>query len=218
MTAWVAAQQVTDQPPSCIADLGCGIGAVLLLLAWRFPGARALGVEAQAVSVELARRSIAWNGVADRCAVVRGDLRDPMLRPGAFELVSGTPPYLPPGTATESRRIQVGASHVEHRGGIEAYAIAAAPLLAPGGVFVACAAGAHGERVAAAATAVALTVERRLDVVPRAGKATLFSVYAMRRRADAQAFRSQPPLVVRDERGHRTPDFRNVRRAMGMPP
>jgi tRNA1(Val) A37 N6-methylase TrmN6 len=41
-----------------VLDLGCGIGSVLLMLAWRFPDAAVVGVEAQALSLDLARRSI----------------------------------------------------------------------------------------------------------------------------------------------------------------
>jgi L-aminopeptidase/D-esterase-like protein len=34
-------------PARCL-DLGCGIGSVLLMVAWQFPGAACLGIEAQA--------------------------------------------------------------------------------------------------------------------------------------------------------------------------
>ena len=150
VTAWCAAEETLAAPPTSLLDLGCGIGAVLMLLAWRLPRARAVGIEAQAVSVDLARRSLAWNGAADRSAVVHGDLRDPaVLAPGAaFDLVTGTPPYLRPGTATPSRRAQRGPAHLELRGGIEAYCLAAARWLAPGGRFVTCAATAQLRRAA----------------------------------------------------------------------
>src|SRR5439155_369411 len=97
VTAWLAAEEAHAAPAASLLDLGCGIGAVLMLLAWRFPQARAVGIEAQAVSVDLAQRSLAWNGAADRCAVVHGDLRDPaVLRPGAaFDLMTGPPPRPP---------------------------------------------------------------------------------------------------------------------------
>ncbi len=138
-----------------------------MLLAWRFPQARAVGIEAQAVSVDLAQRSLAWNGAADRCAVVHGDLRDPaVLRPGAaFDLMTGTPPYLRPGTATPSARMQRGPAHLELRGGIEAYCLAAARWLAPGGRFVACAAAAQLRRVSEAATG---WIRRSWYATPRA--------------------------------------------------
>jgi len=220
VTAWCAAEETIAAPPTSLLDLGCGIGAVLMLLAWRLPRARAVGIEAQAVSVDLARRSLAWNGAADRSAVVHGDLRDPaVLPPGAaFDLVTGTPPYLRPGTATPSRRTQCGPAHLELRGGIEAYCLAAARWLAPGGRFVACAATAQLRRVFEAATAAGLHVTRRLEVIPRAGKAALFSVHVRRRGPSASSPRLDPPLVVRDAAGQRTPAFRALRERMGMPP
>jgi len=220
VTAWCAAEETLAAPPTSLLDLGCGIGAVLMLLAWRLPRARAVGIEAQAVSVALARRSLAWNGAADRSAVVHGDLRDPavLARGAAFDLVTGTPPYLRPGSATPSRRTQRGPAHLELRGGIEAYCLAAARWLAPGGRFVTCAATAQLRRVSEAATAAGLRVTRRLEVIPRAGKAALFSVHVMRRGSSASLPRLDPPLVVRDAAGQRTPAFRALRERMGMPP
>jgi tRNA1(Val) A37 N6-methylase TrmN6 len=219
VTAWVAAEEGERRPPARIADLGCGIGAVLMLLAWRFPAARGVGVEAQEVSVGLARRSLVWNGAAGRCEVRLGDLRDPGLVPEGptFDLVTGTPPYLRPGTATESRGVQRAPCHFEQRGGIEAYCAAAVRLLAPGARFVTCAASGQLERVGIAAAAAGLGVVRRLEVVPRAGKPPLFSVHVMAREACGKAA-LDVPLVVRDADGRRTPAFRLVRAAMGMPP
>jgi tRNA1(Val) A37 N6-methylase TrmN6 len=220
VTAWFAALQAAERPPRRIADLGCGIGAVLMLLAWRFPAARLTGVEAQALSVDLARRSLLWNGIGDRCEIRCGDLRDPSVLPerGAFDLVTGTPPYLPRGSATEPREAQRGACHFEHRGGIEAYCAAAARVMAPGGRFVTCAGAGQGARVLRGAAAAGLAVERRRDVVPRAGKGTLFALWALGRAGDVGETLVEPPLVVRDARGRRTAECRALRQAMGMPP
>ena len=218
VTAWGAAESVAT-PPARIMDLGCGIGAVLLLLAWRFPEARCVGIEAQELSVALARRSLAWNGADDRCAVHHGDLRDAMLlgEGAVYDLVTGTPPYLPLGTATVPTRVQQAPCHLEQRGGIEAYCEAAARLLAPDGRFVVC----HSSpaRVARAAVTAGLAIESRRDVIPRAGKAPLFAVFVLRRveRAGSRAA-VPPPLVVRDARGQRTDAFRDLRQRMGMPP
>ena len=219
VTAWFAARLLDQVPARTVLDLGCGIGAVLMLLAWRFPATRAVGIEAQEMSVALARRSLAWNGAAGRCRVVLGDLRDSsLLPPAAFDLVAGTPPYLPPGSATPPSRVQCGPCHLETRGGIEDYCVAAARWMTPGGRFVVCQAAAQVERVLAAARAAGLGVEARLDVVPREGKAALFSVYGMRRAGEAGAAAVHPPLVVRDRAGRRTDTFQALRREMGMPP
>ena len=216
VTAWFAARSVAADPVR-IADLGCGIGAVLLMLAWRFPAARCVGVEAQEGSAALARRSIAWNGADNRCAVHDGDLREPApFGDGArFDLVTGTPPYLPAGSGREPTRPLQAACHIEHRGGIEDYCLAAVRLLAPTGRFVACHAAAQIERVREAAARARVSVEARIDVIPRAGKAPLFSVYSMRPRAGREYV--LPPLVVRDQRGQWTAEFRALRVDMGMP-
>jgi tRNA1Val (adenine37-N6)-methyltransferase len=220
----VAASTSTDglpgRPPGRILDLGCGIGTVLLLMAWRFPDARVFGVEAQTVSAELARRSISWNGVDDRCQVVSHDLRDATLLGSEppFDLVTGTPPYFPRGTGLESDQVQRGPCRFEHRGGIEDYAAAAAHRLAPGAAFVACAAATQSDRVTTAATAAGLFVDRLRAVVPRAGKPPLLIVFSMRSRAQARATTREPELVVRDTTGRRTDEFVALRAEMGMPP
>ena len=227
VTAWFAAETVAEESPRHYIDLGCGIGSVLLLVAWRLPLVRAIGVEAQAVSFGLAQRSIAGNDVGTRCAVRLGDLRDPAVVPeGAiFDLVTGTPPYLPPGTSRESLRVQCGPCRIEHRGGIEDYCAAAARLLVPGGWFVTCAGGTQSERVHAAARAAGLRVVRSRDVVPRVGKAPLLAVHALQRVGVAssscagasQRVAPLPSLTVRDAHGAWTPEFRALRRDMGMP-
>lgn len=220
MVAHTAAEELAAAPPRRLLDLGCGIGTVLLFLAWRFPEATGLGVEAQAISADLARRSIAWNGVDDRCRVVCGDFREtaPLDGAGAFELVTGTPPYFPPGTGLESPNVQRAPCRFEHRGGIEAYVERAATVLAPGAPFVVCQAWLERDRVAPAAAAHGLVVERRQAIVPRAGKEPLLETYVMRHAAYASTPRICEPLVVRDANGQRTAAFSSVRLAMGMPP
>lgn len=46
-------------------DLGCGLGSVLLMLKWKFGDSikQSIGVEAQGANLELARRSVTYNGL-----------------------------------------------------------------------------------------------------------------------------------------------------------
>ena len=221
VTAWVAAEVAAARPPRTFLDLGCGIGTVLMLLAWRFPEACGVGVEAQDASVDQARRSLAWNGAADRCDLRHGDFRDPAVLPErcAFDLVTGTPPYLTPGRATASHRAQCGPCHFEERGGIEDYCAAAARALAPDGWFVACAAAFQHARVDAGHRDAGLVVAHEVRVVPRAGKDALFTVAVAHRRDDAAAPHAALPreIVVRDRAGQWTPAFADLRATMGMP-
>jgi tRNA1Val (adenine37-N6)-methyltransferase len=219
LVAHLAAGLVADHPPARCLDLGCGIGSVLLFLAWRFPTARLTGIEVQVVSADLARRSLRWNGIAGRAEIHAGDFRDPDVLGDAasFDLVTGTPPYFPIGAGPESARVQRGPCRFEHRGGIEAYAAAARPRLAPGAPFVGCVAWNQRERVEPAARNAGLVLVRWREVVPRQGKEPLLCLFAMRAAASAERLVALAPLVVRDARGRRTEEFMAVRRALGMP-
>lgn len=199
-------------------DLGCGIGSVLMMVAWSLPGARCLGLEAQRLSVDLARRSIEYNGVVDRCEVRHVDFRDAGALEGlpAFDLVTGTPPYHDPAAGCVSDRPQRGPCRFELRGGVDAYCAAAARVLGPAGRFVVCAAASQRERAERAIEAAGLHLRSRLDVVPRQGKPPLFAVFECGR-APAGAAGART-LVVRDRDGRRTADFVALRARMGMPP
>jgi tRNA1Val (adenine37-N6)-methyltransferase len=220
VTAHLAATLMEETAPARCLDLGCGIGSVLLFVAWKFPSARMVGVEVQEVSAELARRSIAWNGIGDRASVMLGDFRlaEALGSQTCFDLVTGTPPYFPIGAGPESDHVQRAPCRFEHHGGIEAYCDAAAARLAPGAPFVACEAWNQRGRVEAAAAAAGLRLVRWLEIVPRQGKEPLLCTFAMRARDQAEPLRVLPPLVVRDLSGRRTPAFQAVRAAMGMPP
>ena len=221
VTAWAATRARDGAAPSRVADLGCGIGAVLLMLAWRFRDAHCIGVEVQELSVEMARRSIEWNQVAGRCRVVLGDLRDATLGEGPeFDLITATPPYLVPGRAVVPTRVQQAGCHVELRGGIEDYCEAASRWLAPEGRFVVC----HSdvERTASAMEQAGLVVEQRLAVIPREGKPPLFSVFTAHKRGQiylrgAKIDLTPLEIIVRNRGGEWTDAFRSLRCEMGMP-
>jgi tRNA1Val (adenine37-N6)-methyltransferase len=243
-TAWLALRAMPEAR-SCL-DLGCGIGSVLLMVADRVPRARAVGVEAQAGSYALAERNIEKNRLGRRVSVQYGDLRDPALldrilqaqaafgHEGGFDLVTGTPPYKPLGTATASPDPQRAHARIELRGGVEAYLAAASRVLAPEGVFVMCAQDEQAERVTSGACAVDLLPIYRVDVIPmRERKGRLFSVHVFVRagRPDAGAsvierLRAQPltaaepvepeELVLRDADGARTEAARALRAYFGL--
>jgi tRNA1Val (adenine37-N6)-methyltransferase len=221
-TAWFAIEHAPARVERAL-DLGCGIGSVLMMVAWSLPQARVTGVEAQSISVGLARRSLAYNGAAGRCEVIFGDLRDPEIladQPG-YDLITGTPPYLPIGAGTASSRPQRGPCCFETRGGIEAYCAAAARVLAPGGRFVACEGGNPPARTLAAAAAAGLRVLAWREVIPREGKPPLFGLYAFARADEGEAKdppAAGPPLLIRDAAGRRTPECALMREAMGVPP
>jgi len=218
VTAWVTRRELLGQPPREALDLGCGIGSVALMVAWSFPEARVTGIEAQAVSLDLARRSLVWNGVDHRITLHHGDLRDEAVLPdeARFDLVTGTPPYFLADAIVESDVVQRGPCRVEHRGGPEDYARAAARRLRAGGRFVMCASVLQRERVQAGAKAAGLDTLRCVEVLPREGKGSLVLVTVMTQ-GDGRWPDAPETLTVRTAAQQWTEAFRAVRRDMGMP-
>lgn len=167
-----------------VLDLGCGLGSVLLCLAWKLPGAALWGVEAQAVSFELLTRNVARSGYGQRIVVRHGDLRDRELLAsfgGAFDLISGTPPYFPPEAALDAEDEQRAYARIEYRGGVEAYIAAAAPLLAHDGALVVCGDARALQRTTSACEHEGLALHSRCDVIARAGSLPLFSIWTARK-------------------------------------
>ncbi len=207
-TAWIATRGMRDDARAL--DLGCGLGSVLLLVAWKLPRADVTGIEAQADRAALGRRSIAYNGCAERCRILDGDLRTLPIA-GPFDLVTGTPPYFPRGSGTESDKPHAMPCRFELRGGVEDYLAVAARAVAPGGAIAICTSVLERDRVRAAAGS--LPWREHWAIVPREGKAPLIDVDVF-----APCDRTEHrELVVRDRHGQWTPEFRAVRDAMGMP-
>jgi tRNA1(Val) A37 N6-methylase TrmN6 len=122
---------------------------------------------------------------------------------------------LPPGTASASPDPQRAAARIELRGGVEDYLAAAARVLSPEGVAVVCADGRAPERVLTGAAAASLSPIRRVDIVPRAGRATLFSVWTCARASRGAL--EHVEVVMRDEAGERTEASRDMRQTFGLP-
>ena len=79
-----------------VCDLGCGTGALMLMLLANDPTLRAVGVELQPRAAELARNNLLQNGFADS-RVLTGDLRDirALLPANSFRHVISNPPFFP---------------------------------------------------------------------------------------------------------------------------
>lgn len=81
-------------------DLGCASGALMLLLLARSEGLHMTGVELLEEAAALARENMRVNALADRSAIVCGDLRAhrALFCAGSFDLVAANPPYFPVGS------------------------------------------------------------------------------------------------------------------------
>jgi tRNA1(Val) A37 N6-methylase TrmN6 len=208
-------------------DLGSGIGTVGMVCAWRLPGARFVTVEAQVESVALAKKSAHFNGLTERYKIRQGDFRDDgVLKPEEkFDLITGSPPYFPPGTGVESEHPQKLACRFELRGTVVDYCATAASHLAPGGFF-ACVfptETAQLARVEQGAREAGLVIVRRRPVVFREGEPPLVALFGLMRATDLPVwFRGQtwvePELIIRTREGKIHPEYSAVKLAIGFPP
>jgi tRNA1Val (adenine37-N6)-methyltransferase len=217
-TAWVPSA-------SRVLDLGSGIGSVGMIAAWRLQGARFVTIEAQDASVCLARKSADYNGLLERYEIRHGDFRDPsMLDPEErFDLVLGSPPYFPIGSALEGDHPQKVASRFEQRGDIHDYAIVAGRHLACGGLFACVFPEEQRMRVESAAQAASLVTVRSRAVVFREGEPPMIRLFAMMRAADLPERMQghgweEPPLVIRSFDGEVHAEYAAVKLAVGFPP
>lgn len=136
VTAWRASHAKPDAVR--LLDLGSGVGSVGLATLHRMGSTSTLTtIEAQAISTALARKTVALNGLSDRVTVLDGDLRDTTILPEGttFDLVTGSPPYIPLGTGLLSPHPQRAACRIELRGSVYDYCAAAKRWLAPDGRF-----------------------------------------------------------------------------------
>lgn len=135
LTAWTA---VRARPSARrLLDLGAGIGAVGLLALWKLPAVAHLTmVEVQEVSHALACRTVAYNGLAARVTPYHRDLRH--WRGGTFDLITGSPPYIPVAKGVQPRHPQKAAARFELHGDVFDYCRAAARSLGDDGSFGFC--------------------------------------------------------------------------------
>jgi len=203
--------------------LGTGIGSVAMMIGWRYPEARVVGVEAQTLSADLFARSIRFNGASDRFELRRGDLRDESIvtETRAFDLVTGSPPYFDERDGVVSELPQRGPCRFEQRGGVEGYVITGARALADDGVMAIVHTWAARARIVAAASGAQLIVVASRPVALREGRTPHLGLYELAHAAARGRVAEEgpgAPLVIRDAHGARSAAYAAARESIGFPP
>lgn len=127
----------SPRPKDKAVDLGCGTGAIALLMAARQKGITVDAVEIQPEIADMARRSVAYNDMGERVRVYEMDMREAWrtLGAGRYSLAVCNPPYSRHGAALESEN---DAKRIaRHEGALTTGDVArsAAMLLKNGGRF-----------------------------------------------------------------------------------
>lgn len=137
MDAVLLADFATGAPNGSVIDLGTGTGVIPMLMQARGKGRHFTGLEVQAYSADMARRSVQMNGLETEISVVEGDMRQvrELFKPGSFSAVTSNPPYIKGNHGLENENSPKNIARHEILMELLDVIKAAAYLLCEGGTF-----------------------------------------------------------------------------------
>lgn len=192
------------------ADLGCGNGAIAILLAAHRPEIEIAGVEIQPEIADMAQRSVRMNGLEARVRIYAGDMRDAWTSIGREKcsLVVCNPPYGVKGagfaSATAQQRIARQAEISP-----EEICAAAEKLLKFGGRFCVVYPAQRAFEMMAAMDACRMTPKRVRTVHAAPGRAPkLILIEAVK--GGGIGLNWLDPLILKDADGAFSAEYRRI--------
>ncbi|HJA06784.1 MAG TPA: tRNA1(Val) (adenine(37)-N6)-methyltransferase [Candidatus Mediterraneibacter pullicola] len=84
------------KPGETVLDMGTGNGIIPILLSAKTKGKHFTGLEIQAETAEMARRSVRYNHLEDKVEIVTGDIKEAaeIFKPAFFDVITTNPPYM----------------------------------------------------------------------------------------------------------------------------
>ena len=193
------------------ADLGAGVGTLGLLLCARKPDCRVDGIELQAQAVDAARAVIRENGMEGRVSVARGDLRQiaDFSPAGRYDAVVANPPYFPAGSGAAAASESMALARTELGCTLAEVCAAAAWLLRWSGLFFLVH---RPERLCDLMTELRGhgLEPKRLRLVRHRPDALPCLVLLESRRGGKPGLTIEPELLLRDEIGEESEEYRRI--------
>lgn len=125
------------KPGEKVLDLGTGTGIIPILLEAKTEGQHFTGLEISPTSVDMARRSVALNGLEARVEIVHGDIKEAgkLFAPASFDVITSNPPYMTGQHGLVNPDVEKAAARHELLCTLEDVVRAAEKLVRPGGRF-----------------------------------------------------------------------------------
>lgn len=125
------------KPRETVLDLGTGTGIIPILLEAKTQGRHFTGLEIFPASVDMARRSVALNGLEERVEIIQGDIKEAgsLFAPASFDVITSNPPYMTGKHGLTNPDLEKAAARHELLCTLEDVVRAAAYLVRTGGRF-----------------------------------------------------------------------------------
>lgn len=196
-----------------VADLGCGTGAIAMLMAAHCPGLHVDAVEIQPEIADMARRSVTLNQMEAQMTVHEMDMREAWRALGAekFNVVVCNPPYGKKGAVllneNNAKRI------ARHEGDLTAEDVAwsASRLLKSGGKLCVVYPAERAFQMMQAMSQHRLAPKRIRTVHGVEGRAPRFVLLDAVKDGGEQ-LHWMPPLTLRDQEGNFTAEWKRIYR------
>jgi tRNA1(Val) A37 N6-methylase TrmN6 len=122
------AASIPAQADERVLDLGCGVGAASLCLAFRVAGLKISGLDIQSDLIELAQKNAFLNSCSNNVNFVCGDFLEPAGKKSdkPFDHVMVNPPFLEAGTGHPPPDLTKAVANVEGAPGLDGWVRAAA--------------------------------------------------------------------------------------------
>jgi len=196
-----------------VCDLGCGSGAVSILLAARYEGISVCGVEIVEGAASLARKNALHNGIEDRMSVLTADLKDipEKLSAGSFDAVVSNPPFMKLDSGIKTEREELLCARMELCCTIDDVCRTASHLLKFGGSFSLVYRPSRLSDLFEALLKYNMS-PKRMRLVQDTVSAEPSLVLLEARKGGGSGIKLLPTLIVKNEDGSETEEIRRIYR------
>lgn len=194
-----------------VLDLGTGTGIIPILMEAKTEASHLTALEIQQESADMARRSVALNGLGDKITVVTGDIREAgeLFSKSSFEVITSNPPYMIGQHGLVNPHSEKAIARHEILCTLEDVIKNAAVLLVPGGHFYMVHRPFRLAEIMTTLTAYRLEPKRMRLVYPYVDKEpNMVLIEAVR--GGRSRLEVEKPLIVYEKPGVYTPEIYDV--------